>query len=141
MFTIQSVFPITVQPGQIVNIPLNFKPTANIDYNDSVLIYHNDPIVNYSKVILTGNGVYTAPYLTSNPAAINFGAKRINSTSYIELTLNNAGSNPLQIDSIKLNTTNFYFEQLTTPLKINPLSSSTFRVWFNPATLNIILIL
>ena len=139
VFTIPVSFPITVQPGQIINIPLNFKPTANIAYNDSVLIYHNDPIVNYSKVTVSGNGVYTAPYLTSNPAAINFGAKRINSTTYLELRLNNAGSNPLQIDSIKLNSASFYFEMLTTPLTINPLSSSTFRVWFNPANVNTIL--
>ncbi|HRP91629.1 MAG TPA: choice-of-anchor D domain-containing protein [Ignavibacteriaceae bacterium] len=136
VFTIQPAFPITVLPGQIANIPISFTPTANLNYNDSVLIYHNDPIVNYSKVILTGSGVFTAPFLTSNPASINFGTKRINSTSYIELTLNNAGSNTLQIDSVGLNSTIFYFEQLTTPLNINPLSSSTFRVWFNPTAFN-----
>lgn len=136
VFAIQSSFPMTVLPGQIANIPVSFSPTANINYYDSVLIYHNDPIVNYSKVGLTGNGVFTAPYLTSNPLSINFGAKRINSTSYIELTLNNEGSNILQIDSANLNTTDFYFEQLTTPININPLSSITFRVWFNPTSLN-----
>ncbi|MBK7629794.1 MAG: choice-of-anchor D domain-containing protein [Ignavibacteriales bacterium] len=137
VFSIPSSFPITVQTGQIINIPLTFTPTANVIYNDSVLIYHNDPIVTHSKVLVTGNGVFTAPYLTSNPASINFGAKRINSTSYIELTLNNAGSNLLMIDSIKLNSVDFYFEMLSTPFTINPLSSSTFRVWFNPTNTNI----
>ena len=136
VFTIPITFPITVQPGQIVNIPINFTPTANVSYNDSILIYHNDPIVSYSKVAVTGNGVFTAPYLTSNPASVNFGSKRINSTSYIELTLNNGGSNILLIDSVKLNSTNFYFEMLSTPFTINPLASSTFRVWFNPLTIN-----
>jgi len=135
-FTITSIFPITVHSGEIVNIPLNFRPAANVAYNDSVLLFHNDPIVNYSKITISGNGVFTAPYLTSIPASISFGSKRINSTSYLELTLNNAGSNLLLIDSIKLNSTNFYFEQLTTPLTINPLTSSTFRVWFKPLTLN-----
>ena len=135
VLTITASFPITVQPGQIVNIPLNFTPTANVTYNDSVLLYHNDPVFNYSKVTVTGSGVFTAPYLTSDPSALNFGAKRINSTSYIELTLNNAGSNILQIDSIKLRTSDFNFEQLVTPLNINPLSSSSFRVWFNPTAL------
>jgi hypothetical protein len=132
VFTITVPFPITVHPGQIVNIPLKFTPTANVTYNDSVLLYHNDPVVNYSKVTVSGNGVYTAPYLISVPSTLNFGAKRINSTSYIELTLNNAGSNILVIDSIKLRSTDFQFEQLITPLNINPLSSSSFRVWFNP---------
>ena len=136
VFTIPVTFPVTVQPGQTVNIPLNFTPTANVSYNDSVLIYHNDPIVSYSKVVVTGNGVFTAPYLTTNPSSINFGSKRINSTSYIELTLNNEGSNILVVDSIKLNSTIFYFEMLSTPFTINPLSSSTHRIWFNPTTIN-----
>jgi outer membrane protein assembly factor BamB len=132
VFTISVSFPITITPGQIINIPVDFLPTANITYNDSILIYHNDPIVNYSKVTLTGAGVYTAPYLIANPSAIFFGAKRINSTSNIELELNNAGSNILAIDSIKLSSNSFYFENLTTPINVNPLSSSSFRVWFYP---------
>ncbi len=136
VFTIPVTFPVTVQPGQTVNIPLNFTPTANVSYNDSVLIYHNDPIVSYSKVVVAGNGVFTAPYLTTNPSSINFGSKRINSTSYIELTLNNEGSNILVVDSIKLNSAIFYFEMLSTPFTINPLSSSTHRIWFNPTTIN-----
>ncbi|HEX7358339.1 MAG TPA: choice-of-anchor D domain-containing protein [Ignavibacteriaceae bacterium] len=136
VFSIPVAFPITVQPGQIANIPLNFTPTANQTYNDSILLYHNDPNFVYSKVTVVGSGVYTAPYLISNPPSINFGSKRINSTSYIELTLNNAGSNNLQIDSVTLNTAAFHFENLNTPTIINPLSSITFRIWFNPQMLN-----
>jgi len=114
VYTISVSFPITITPGQIENIPVEFKPTANTVYNDSILIYHNDPIVNYSKVTVTGNGVYTAPYLIADPVSIAFGAKRINSTGYIELELSNAGSNILTVDSVKLNSSFFYFENLTT---------------------------
>ncbi len=136
VFTISSVFPITVPAGQIKNVPVNFTPAANVYYNDSVQIFHNDPIVSYSKVTLSGRGVYTAPFLTSTPASVIFGSKRINSTSYIELTLNNVGSNTLIIDSVKSSSPNYYFEKLTTPLTINPVSSSMFRVWFNPTALS-----
>lgn len=132
VFTIPTSFPITVLPGQIVNIPVEFTPTANVAYDDSILLYHNDPLLNYSKVTVTGNGVFTAPYLTVTPSPINFGSKRINSTSYIELVLYNVGSNLLTIDSLSLSSTDFYFENLTTPLNINALSSSSFRIWFNP---------
>ena len=132
VFTIPATFPITVLPGQIVNIPVEFTPTANVAYDDSILLYQNDPLLNYSKVTVTGNGVFTAPYLTVTPSPINFGGKRINSTSYIELELYNAGSNLLTIDSLSLISTDFYFENLTTPLNINALSSSSFRIWFNP---------
>jgi len=132
VFTIPVSFPITITPGQIVNIPIEFTPIANMTYNDSILFYHNDPIVNYSKVTITGNGVYTAPYLTTTPNLVNFGSKRVNSTSYIEFELYNSGSNVLTIDSIKLGTSSFYFENLFTPINILALSSSSFRVWFNP---------
>ncbi len=132
VFTIPVSFPITITPGQIANIPVEFTPIANITYNDSILFYHNDPIVNYSKVTITGNGVYTAPYLTTTPNLVNFGSKRVNSTSYIEFELYNSGSNVLTIDSIKLSSSSFYFENLFTPINILALSSSSFRVWFNP---------
>jgi outer membrane protein assembly factor BamB len=134
VFTISALFPFTITPGQIANIPVEFTPTANISYNDSILIYHNDPILNYSKVTVFGSGVYTAPYLISNPSNVVFGAKRINSTSYIELELNNAGSNNLIVDSIKLNSSTYYFENLVTPININALSSSLFRIWFYPTS-------
>lgn len=134
VFDIQTSFPITVLPGQIVNIPLRFIPDANFTYNDSILIYHNDPLVSYSKITVTGNGVYTAPYLTTTPPTLAFGSKRVNSTSYIEVTVNNAGSNLLTIDSVKLNSNSFYFENLFTPINILALSSASFRLWFNPAS-------
>jgi len=131
VFNISTVFPITVNPGQIVNIPLTFTPTSNSAYNDSILLFHNDPLVSYSKVTVTGNGVFTAPYLiTLSP--ITFGNKRVNSTSYIEVQLNNAGSNLLVVDSIKVGTNYFNFENLNTPLNISALSSSSFRLWFYP---------
>ncbi|MFZ1517833.1 MAG: choice-of-anchor D domain-containing protein [Ignavibacteriaceae bacterium] len=133
VFNIQSVFPITINPQQIANIPLGFTPTSNSTYNDSILLFHNDPIVNYSKITVSGSGVYTAPYLTVDPSSVAFGNKRVNSTSYINVTINNAGSNVLTIDSIKLNSGNFYFENLSTPINIIALSSSTFRLWYNPS--------
>lgn len=135
VFTMPTTFPITVQPGQTVNLPVNFIPTANVTYNDSILLYHNDINYPYSKVTVTGTGVYTAPYLSFNPASVLFGNKRINSTSYIELTFENDGSEILHVDSVTLNSNSFYFENLITPFNINPLSSYTFRVWFNPALL------
>jgi outer membrane protein assembly factor BamB len=132
VYNISTPFPLTVVPGQFVNIPVRFTPTANINYNDSLRLFHNDPITGNSRILVSGKGVYTAPYLIANPGTLLFGAKRINSTSYIELELNNAGSNLLAIDSVKLNSNSFYFENLVTPINVDPLSSSSFRVWFYP---------
>ncbi|NWF50716.1 MAG: choice-of-anchor D domain-containing protein [Ignavibacteriaceae bacterium] len=125
-------FPISISPGLTVNIPIKFTPYANVVYDDSVQIFHNDLNYEYSKVTLSGKGVYTAPYLALSSASIFFGDKRINSTSYKELTLINAGSEPLLIDSISLNTSNFSLQFFTAPLTLDSLEESVFRIWFNP---------
>ncbi|MGQ9799875.1 MAG: FG-GAP-like repeat-containing protein, partial [Ignavibacterium sp.] len=71
------------------------------------------------------------------PQNLVYGNKRINSTSYLELNLENRGSDLLIIDSVKLKTDKFYFENLFTPINILPLSSYTFRLWFKPDALQL----
>lgn len=132
VFNVNASFPYIIAPDVTASLQVTFTPSEYRTYSDSVIFYHNDPSTDYSKVTLNGTGVYTAPYLLSNPAVINFGTKRVISTSYIELNLINGGSAPLQIDSITLNSEYFYFEFLNTPTTIAPLSSDLVRVWFNP---------
>ncbi len=133
VFNINATFPYTIAPDVTASLQITFTPTVYAEYSDSVLFYHNDPLTAYSTVTLTGNGVYTAPHLIFTPSSLNFGNKRENSTSYIELELRNGGSATLQIDSLILGTQNFYFEDLITPITLNALSAATFRVWFNPS--------
>jgi hypothetical protein len=132
VFTLDETFPVIIAPGAIKSIPVSFTPTANVNYVDSIRFYHNDPNHIYSKVNVTGRGVYTAPFIGLTPSSINFGNKRVNSTSYREITVTNLGSEELNIDSVTNNTQYFYFEHLTTPLILDSVSSLTFRVWFNP---------
>ena len=132
VFNINAAFPYTIAPDVTASLQVTFTPTSYTNYADSVLFYHNDPLTAYSKVTLTGSGVYTAPYLIFNPSSIDFGSKRVASTSYIELELINGGSAQLQIDSMKIGTDNFYFENANTPIVLSALASTTVRVWFNP---------
>jgi outer membrane protein assembly factor BamB len=132
VFNINETFPYTIDPDVTASLQVTFTPTEYIDYTDSVLFYNNDPNYTYSKVTLAGSGVYTAPYLLFNPSAVNYGSKRVASTSYIELELINGGSAQLQIDSMIIGTDNFYFENVNTPIILNALASTTVRVWFNP---------
>ncbi|MCX8105657.1 MAG: choice-of-anchor D domain-containing protein [Ignavibacterium album] len=137
VFTLGTSFPIIIQPGVTVSIPVSFTPTANQTYNDSVMFFHNDPNFAYSRTLLTGTGVYTAPYIVFVPPALVFGNKRVNSTSYLTLTIENHGSNTLTIDSVKLKSDKFYFVNLFTPINILPLSSFSFNVWFKPTSLQL----
>jgi hypothetical protein len=133
VFNINATFPYTIAPDVTASLQVTFTPTAYANYADSVLFYHNDPLADYARVTLTGSGVYTAPYLLFNPSSINFGNKRVSSTSYIDLELINGGSAALQIDSMIIGTGNYYFQNATTPIVLNALASTTVRVWFNPA--------
>ncbi|GMU95606.1 choice-of-anchor D domain-containing protein [Ignavibacterium album] len=137
VFSLGTSFPVVIQPGVTISIPVSFTPTANQTYNDSVVFFHNDPNFAYSRTLLTGMGVYTAPYIVFIPPALVFGDKRINSTSYLTLKIENRGSNTLTIDSVKLKSDKFYFENLFAPLNIPPLSSYSFNVWFKPTSLQL----
>lgn len=133
VFNINAAFPYTIAPDVTASLQVTFTPISYTNYVDSVLFYHNDPLAEYARVNLSGNGVYTAPYLIFNPSNINFGNKRVSSTSYIDLEIKNGGSATLQIDSMKIGSDNFYFENVTTPIVLNALASTMVRVWFNPS--------
>lgn len=130
-FVINQKFPMTVTPGQTVQIPVAFTPTQFGSYVDSVLIFHNDVNFEFSKVRFLGNGIYTAPYLSLSETALNFGNKRFKSTSYKTLEISNLGSHVLMIDSLKLGTENYWLVS-NENYAIDSVSKVSFDVWFNP---------
>ncbi len=135
VFSVLETFPVVIKPDSIKSLTVAFHPINYQVYSDSIKFYHNDPNFSYSKTYVTGHGVYTAPFAGLSQASINYGSKRINSTSYQELTITNYGSADLEIDSITLGTSYFYFENLNVPVVLDSIQSITFRVWFNPEQL------
>lgn len=132
VFTLNTALPRLIQPGITDTLKVTFTPTANQVYQDSIMFYHNDVNFIYSRTLLNGSGVYGAAHILFDPSSINFLQKRVNSTSYIELKITNAGTFNLRIDSLKLKTNRFFLEGATTPINISGLSNYTIRVWFNP---------
>jgi hypothetical protein len=130
--TLVETFPITIKPDSTKALTLKFKPTENRAYNDSILFYHNDPNFVFSKTMIKGNGIYTLAYLELSTGAINYGNKRVKSTSYRTVMLSNKGSHKLMIDSLSLGTTSFYFVNQTAPITIDSVSSKSVDVWFKP---------
>lgn len=129
-FTLVEQLPIIIKPDSTKALTVNFKPTQNAVYNDSLLFYHNDPNFVYSKVSLKGMGIYTLPYMMLSPNAMDYGNKRITSTSYRTLTFTNKGSNKLVIDSLVLGTTDFYFLTQPVPITIDSIGSASVNIWF-----------
>jgi len=132
VFTLNTTLPRIIQPGVTDTFRITFTPSANQTFQDSVMFYHNDVNFAYSRTLLNGTGVYGAAHIIFDPTSINFSQKRINSTSYIQLKISNAGTSTLRIDSLRLKSNRFYLEGVSTPININALSNFTFRVWFNP---------
>jgi outer membrane protein assembly factor BamB len=142
VYQVLSTMPMIIIPGDTRELLVKFTPQTNITYNDSVKLFHNFKALPPSKITVSGKGVFTSSYISLSPAAINYGEKRINSTSYLEVVIRNLGSALLTVDSITVNTRRFYTEHFSGPVVIDTASPKTFRVWFNPvdfATYNDIL--
>ncbi len=136
VFSVDETFPITIKPDSTKSLTVKFTPVSYQMYSDSVKFYHNDPNFAYSKTFVTGHGVYTAPFAGLSQTSINYGSRRVNSTSYQELTITNFGTNVLEIDSISLATGQFfYLQNVSAPVNLNLNESTTFRIWFNPEQL------
>ncbi len=132
-FTISiTQWPVTIKPDSFYYFDIFFRPAAAQNYNDSLLIYHNDPNFAFSKIKFKGAGVYTAPYISFNQDAFNLGGRRVGSTSSFVLTVHNDGSAPLRIDSLRLLTADFYFEKQPGQVIIDSLSTWSGRLWFKP---------
>ena len=132
VFELNVSFPYIISSGMTKNLEVTFTPTENKVYIDSILFYHNDPNFEYSRVDLEGKGIFTSAYLGLSQSELDYGNKRRNSTSYIELSVSNLGSASLSIDSVTLKTSFYYLQNLTIPLIVDSLQSSSFRIWFHP---------
>ncbi|NUN08118.1 MAG: choice-of-anchor D domain-containing protein [Ignavibacteriaceae bacterium] len=134
-FTFEMTVPSTIKPDSIKAYKLSFKPTANIVYNDSIFIYHNDPNFVFSKVKMQGRGVYTLPYLDLSHDQISYGQKRRNSTSYFAFDIMNEGSGVLNVDSMSVKDKKFYFYDNYGSFSIDSLTKKNIRLWFSPPVL------
>ncbi len=131
-FMVDISLPFIIKKDSTRFFNVKFKPSSYQTYKDSILIFHNDPNFEFSKVKLSGSGIYTAPYVHFSETAINYGNKRIRSTSSNYLEISNYGSGILKIDSITLKTTNFKLVPVNFPLNIDSVSGTKIRIWFSP---------
>ena len=135
VFQVDNVFPISISPGNTKDILVQFTPLNNTTYNGSLKLYHNFKAVPYSTITVSGKGVYTSSYITFNNSTLNFGDKRVNSTSYIEVIVRNLGSQILSVDSVKVNNERFLVADFTGPALIDTSGVVSFKVWFYPVAI------
>lgn len=131
-FNLLTSLPRVIQPNVTDTLRISFNPNANRNYQDSIMFFHNDVSVPYSRTTLTGVGVFGAAHLVFDSTSFNFGQKRINSTSSRQLKITNAGTSNLRIDSIRVKSNRFYLTDISTPVNVTGLSSISLKIWFNP---------
>jgi hypothetical protein len=131
-FVFNVTFPYTIPPGITHQLPITFKPSADKNYVDSVMYFHNDAAVSNSRTRLRGRGIYTSQILGLSSSNVTFGEKRKNSTSYRAVTLSNRGSKPLNVSAITGTSSQYYLENITLPITLDSVGVKDFRVWFKP---------
>jgi hypothetical protein len=131
-FSFEQTLPVQIKPDSTAALKISFTPTQLISYADSILFFHNDPNFIYSKTNLKGNGISTLPYLSLSSEEFDYGNKRVNSTSYKLLTVENKGSGQLVIDSVALSTDQFVIETIGFNTVIDSVKKSALRIWFKP---------
>lgn len=132
-FTLSSPqLPYTIDPGITASFTYSFKPTTYGAYHDSVILYHNDGTAPISKIIFKGFGVHTAPYISLSESALNYGNKRIKSTSSKKLAISNYGSAVLRIDSLVIKNNLFTLQETIVPILIDSQKTKVVRLWFQP---------
>lgn len=123
--------PVTILPNQSLNFQLTFTPVNYGRDSATFYIYHNDISRPAQVISLAGTGLFGSGIINL-PAIIDFGSKRVGSTFFKYLKIENLSSQPLQITSWSTLTQNFYLEPDVFPTTIPGNSHKNVRVWFKP---------
>jgi hypothetical protein len=128
-----TVSPDTIPPGgsvewQIYNRPFFFGADQFF-----LPIMSNDPDESFINYRLFGYAIYGPPVMIV-PTQLNFGTRRIGTSSSIPLTIQNLGAQRLTISSIVSSLNVFSVDSLAFPIHVDSLQSTTVRVLFTPGT-------
>jgi hypothetical protein len=127
-------FPLAVAPGESIEIPIRFKPTAAGFATATITIFSND-LFSPEKVTVNGTGV--TPRLVLGIAdSGNFGNVCRGSFRDEPLVVNNAGPCPLLINSITASSAEFLPPQiLSYPIMVAAGASVDLPIRFQPTAL------
>ena len=93
---------IRVEPGESTVIDITFVSDVPTPAEGSLLIFSNDPVSGFKghQVPLVANK--NGPCITVDPVLADFGAKLVGQLAEIEITVTSCGTEPLEIDGLRL---------------------------------------
>ena len=147
-FTAQApTLPLTLQPGQTLNLPVQFAPSAAGSVTGQLVIASNaaaSPSVNIS---LDGSGASSAapppppvppapgtPALTLSSTAIDFGSAPVGSQTPSSVTLTSSGTVAVTLQSAAVSGDGFSAGQLQLPLTLQPGQQVSLPLTFTPSS-------
>jgi hypothetical protein len=136
-FTTNLSIPAIILPNGNRSFQINFSPLSYGVDSAHLYIYHNDISKSAQVIRLTGNGIYGQGVI-SVPSSYNFGTKRVGSTNFWWMKIENLSSQPINIFSWSTSIPDFYLEPNVFPLTLPANSSRYVRVWFNPKSSGLI---
>lgn len=128
-----ATFPVTIQAGQSMNIPIVYAPQNAGPLNGNAQVVSNDPVNPSVTITLTGFGVIDGPNLHVPVANYNYGTIRKGATKMWKMEVQNTGNATLTINSLEVDDPNFYIEDnFSLPISLAPLGQAYFNIWFWP---------
>jgi hypothetical protein len=128
-----AIFPIVVQAGSSVELPIEFSPTAFGPLDTVATVFTNDPIHPSEPLTITGHGVYSEPTIDIEIAKHDFGQVRNGAHTRWFVDVTNQGEQQLVIENVTSDNELFYIDpDLELPMSLSTLESTQIGVWFNP---------
>jgi hypothetical protein len=126
-------FPVTLNPNQAVTLQVQFAPTTAGAASGQMTVTSNSTTGATTQVTLSGAGTVAAvSQLTVSAGSLSFGNVTVNSSATLPVTLTSSGTAPLTINAATLSGAGFTDSGATFPVTLNPNTSVTLQVKFNP---------
>jgi len=130
VFTVSGLsLPMTLSPGQIVDISITFVPLAPQIYSDTLVVARDFGSPTY--VSLSGTGIAPLPLDSTSPA-LSFGNVVIASSVSQSVTLTNAGNSDIAISNVIVSGPGFTVNGVSAGLILAAGQAATLTVTFDP---------
>lgn len=125
--------PQTIAPGNSINIPFKYTPTASVIMNAQAVIHSSDPIHSAVNVTLQGVGVYNGPHMLLQTPSHDYNTRRSGAYSRWMLPVTNDGNQNLVITDLAFDDDHFFVdESVTLPVSVASLTTQNIGIWFHP---------
>ncbi len=130
-FSMSTLAPQTINPGQGVSFSAQFAPTSAGSMSGSIAIASNAP-GSPMTIALSGTGSQGA--LSASPSTFNFGSVQVGGTGTQTIRLTNTGTASVTVSSAGISGSGFSISGLPSSQTISAGQSSTFIASFAPTS-------